>query len=51
MLTLGTFISIINNIGNINEAVILGGMISGLASTGMYESMRNLFEKDEKKEN
>lgn len=50
MLTLGTFISIINNLGNINEAVILGGMISGLASTGLYEAMRNLLEKDGKKE-
>lgn len=50
MLTLGTFISIINNLGNINEAVILGGMISGLASTGLYEAMHNLLEKDRKKE-
>lgn len=50
MLTLGTFISIINNLGNINEAVILGGMISGLASTGLYEAMRNLLERDGKKE-
>lgn len=50
MLTLGTFISIINNLGNINEAVILGGMISGLASTGLYEAMSNLLERDGKKE-
>ena len=30
----------------INAEVVLGGMISGLASTGLYEMMRNLLDKD-----
>ena len=30
---------------------LLGGMISGLASTGLYEMLRNLLDKDGKKEN
>lgn len=50
MLGLGTVISLVINIGNINAEVILGGMISGLASTGLYEMVRNLLSKDEKKE-
>lgn len=50
MLVLGCIIGIITHIGNINATVILGGMISGLASTGLYEMMRNLLDKDGKKE-
>lgn len=50
MLILGTIINVVVNIGNINAAVVLGGMISGLASTGLYEMMRNLIDKDGKKE-
>lgn len=50
MLLLGCIIGIITHIGNINAQVILGGMISGLASTGLYEMMRNLLDKDGKKE-
>ena len=50
MLLTGTSISIIINLGNINAAIILGGMISGLASTGLYETMRNLIDKDGKKD-
>lgn len=50
MLVLGTIISLVINIGNINAEIILGGMISGLASTGLYEMMRNLLNKDGKKE-
>jgi hypothetical protein len=49
MLVLGCIINIITHIGNINAAVILGGMISGLASTGLYEMVRNLIDKDGKK--
>ncbi len=41
MLILGTIINCIVNHSNINSAVILGGMISGLASTGLYEMLRN----------
>ncbi|MDF2950773.1 MAG: holin [Anaerocolumna sp.] len=49
MLFLGTGINCIINAPNINAAVVLGGMISGLASTGLYEAMRNLLDKDGKK--
>lgn len=48
MLILGCIIGIITHIGNINAAVVLGGMISGLASTGLYEMMRNLLKYDGK---
>lgn len=50
MLILGCIIGIITHIGNINAAVVLGGMISGLASTGLYEMMRNLLKYDGKSE-
>ena len=50
-LTMGTIIAILINISNgINAEVVLGGMISGLASTGLYEMLRNLIDKDGKKE-
>jgi hypothetical protein len=49
MLVIGTIINILANMPSINAAVILGGMISGLASTGLHEAMRNLIEKDGKK--
>ena len=48
MLVLGTIINVLVNIPSINAEVILGGMISGLASTGLYEMMRNLLDKDGK---
>ncbi len=49
-LCMGTIIAIIINWGSgINATVILGGMISGLASTGLYELFRNLLNKDGKK--
>ena len=51
MLTTGCIINILINVSTgINAEVILGGMISGLASTGLYEMLRNLIEKDGKKE-
>lgn len=37
---------LINMQAGINAEVVLGGMISGLASTGLYEMMRNLLDKD-----
>lgn len=49
MLITGTAINIVINIPNINAIIVLSGMISGLASTGLYEAMRNLIEKDGKK--
>lgn len=50
MLILGCIIGVITHIGNINATVVLGGMISGLASTGLYEMMRNLLKYDGKSE-
>lgn len=49
MLVVGTLINVIINLPNFSATIILGGMISGLASTGLYEAMRNLIEKDGKK--
>ena len=38
MLVLGTITNILMNLGNgINASVILGGMLSGLASTGLHQ--------------
>ncbi len=46
-LGLGCIINVLVNLDTgINAAVVLGGMISGLASTGLYEMMRNLLDKD-----
>nr|WP_308743191.1 phage holin family protein [uncultured Anaerocolumna sp.] len=50
MLTVGTLINTAMNLQNVNATIILGGMISGLASTGLYEAMRNLLDKDGKKD-
>lgn len=50
-LTLGTVISIVVNMkSGINVEIVLGGMISGLASTGLYEMLRNLLDKSGKVE-
>ena len=50
-LTMGTIIAILINMSSgINVEVILDGIISGLASTGFYEMLRNLLKKDGKKE-
>ncbi|MCI6467437.1 MAG: phage holin family protein [Faecalicatena sp.] len=48
-LMMGTIIAIVIAYPGINAEVILGGMISGLASTGLYEMIRNLLNKDRKK--
>ena len=50
MLALGTLINILISWPGINAKVVLGGMISGLASTGLYEMMHNLLGKGGKKE-
>ncbi len=34
--------------GAITPDVILGGLFSGLASTGMHEAFRNIIEKEDK---
>ena len=50
-LCMGTIIAILINLqSGINAEVILGGMISGLASTGLYELSRNMLNKDGKKD-
>lgn len=43
-------IGLLTHMGRINAEVVLGGMISGLASTGLYETMRNLLADGEKGE-
>lgn len=48
-LAVGTVLAVVINLsGGINAQVILGGMISGLASTGLYEMLRNLLKFDGK---
>lgn len=49
-LILGVVIAIVMNYPGINAEIVLGGMISGLASTGLYEMIRNLLNKDGKKD-
>lgn len=45
----GLILSIVLNLhSGITAEIILGGMISGLASTGLYEMLRNLINKEEK---
>ena len=45
----GTIIAILINWNSgINAEILLGGMISGLASTGLYEMLRNLLNFDGK---
>ena len=46
-LTVGCLVNVLINMRTgINAIIVLGGMISGLASTGLYEMLRNLLEKD-----
>ena len=46
MLILGCLISIVTHLDNIDATVILSGMASGLGSTGLYELIRNLINKN-----
>ena len=46
MLILGCVINIVTNIPNIDAVVILTGMISGLASTGLYEMLKGIINKN-----
>lgn len=48
MLVLGTTINIFMNLNEINAEVILVGMLSGLASTGLYELFKNFINKEGK---
>ena len=45
MLVVGTAINIIMNLDSVTGSIILGGMFSGLASTGLYEAFRNVIQK------
>lgn len=47
MLVLGLVINIGININDINANVILGGMFSGLASTGFHQLFVKLIDKNE----
>ena len=44
---LGLIIKISTNYNGINAEIILSGLLSGLASTGLYEAFRNLIGKEE----
>lgn len=46
MLVLGTILNVLANLNGITLEVILCGMFSGLASTGLYEMFRNLINKE-----
>lgn len=46
MLILGCIISIVTHVDAIDATVVLTGMVSGLASTGLYEMFRNLLNKN-----
>ena len=46
MLALGTILGIVTNLNDLNINVVLTGMVSGLASTGMYEMFKNLINKE-----
>ena len=48
MLVLGTIINVLMNLSAISAEVILTGMLSGLASTGLYEMFKNFISKEEK---
>lgn len=48
MLVLGTITNILINLNTgINASVILGGMLSGLASTGLHQVFSKLINKEE----
>jgi MFS superfamily sulfate permease-like transporter len=47
-LSLGTLLCVIINFkSGVTAEIILGGMISGLASTGLYELLRNMIGKED----
>ena len=48
MLILGTILGVVSN--GLTLASVLSGMVSGLASTGLYEAFRNLINRGDKDE-
>lgn len=47
---LGVLLNIWANSFAISPEILLGGLVSGLASTGMYEALRNFIERFNDKE-
>lgn len=45
---LGLMLAIVSNINHITLETILMGLLSGLASTGLYETFKNLIMKEGK---
>ncbi len=43
---LGLILAIVSNINQMSLSVVLTGLMSGLASTGLYEAFRNLINKE-----
>lgn len=47
--TLGLVVKILMNLNTgINAEIVLSGLLSGLASTGLYEAFKNIINKEEK---
>lgn len=46
MLVLGTVLGIVTNLNDLSIDVVLTGMVSGLASTGLYEMFKKLINKE-----
>ena len=42
---LGLLLAIVSNLNNMSLNVVLMGLFSGLASTGLYETFKNLIQK------
>lgn len=45
MAAIGVFLNVWINSWTINPGILLGGLASGLASTGMYEAFANFIKK------
>ena len=45
---LGLVVKVAMSIPTVNAEIILSGLFSGLASTGLYEAFKNLVNKEEK---
>ncbi len=46
MLVIGTVLGIVTNLDSLSINVVLTGMFSGLAATGVYEMFKNLINKE-----
>jgi len=43
---LGAMLSVVTHLENLSLSVVLGGMISGLASTGLHQAFTQLINKE-----